>query len=46
MTAHLLTNIGELSTQDDELGRIADAALVIDGTRQTIEKPMINEQRL
>jgi imidazolonepropionase len=33
MTAHLLTNIGELSTQDDELGRIADAALVIDGDR-------------
>jgi imidazolonepropionase len=33
MTAHLLTNIGELSTQDDELGRIVDAALVIDGDR-------------
>ncbi len=33
MTAHLLTGIGELSTQDDDLGRIEDAALVIEGDR-------------
>ena len=33
MTAHLLTGIGELTTQDDALGRIVDAALVIEGDR-------------
>ncbi|MCU1421972.1 MAG: imidazolonepropionase [Microbacteriaceae bacterium] len=33
MTAHLLTDIGELSTQHDELDRIADAAIVIEGGR-------------
>ncbi|MFL6144495.1 MAG: imidazolonepropionase [Labedaea sp.] len=29
----LLTGIGELTTNDDELGRLADAALVLDGDR-------------
>ncbi|MCS5716659.1 imidazolonepropionase [Herbiconiux sp. CPCC 205763] len=30
MTAHLLTGISELTTNDDELGRLHDAALVVD----------------
>jgi imidazolonepropionase len=30
MTAQLLTGIGELTTNDDELGRLHDAALIID----------------
>jgi imidazolonepropionase len=30
MTAELLTGIGELTTNDDELGRLHDAALVLD----------------
>ncbi|SDZ40793.1 imidazolonepropionase [Herbiconiux ginsengi] len=30
MTAQLLTGIGELTTNDDELGRLHDAALVLD----------------
>ena len=32
MTATLLTGIGLLATQDDELGELADAALLIDGS--------------
>ncbi len=33
MTATLLTGIGLLATQDDELGELTDAALLIDGDR-------------
>ena len=33
MTSTLVTGIGLLATQDDELGEIADAALVLDGDR-------------
>lgn len=33
MTTTLITGIGELTTNDDELGTLADAALVLDGDR-------------
>lgn len=33
MKATLITGIGSLATQDDELGEIADAAVVLDGDR-------------
>ncbi|AOS65388.1 imidazolonepropionase [Actinoalloteichus hymeniacidonis] len=33
MTSTLITGIGELTTNDEELGRPADAALVLDGDR-------------
>lgn len=33
MTATLVTGIGELTTNDPELGRFTDAALVLEGTR-------------
>ncbi|ASO22448.1 imidazolonepropionase [Actinoalloteichus hoggarensis] len=33
MTSILITGIGELTTNDDELGRLASAAIVLDGDR-------------
>ncbi|APU17265.1 MULTISPECIES: imidazolonepropionase [Actinoalloteichus] len=33
MTSTLITGIGELTTNDDELGRLASSALVLDGDR-------------
>ncbi len=35
----LLTGIAQLATQDDELGEITDAALVVDGARHRVGRP-------